>query len=49
MYLFVMKKNTLICRGKDTTKLGYVRVTVGGWEDPSERILHLFISDKYIP
>ncbi len=24
-------------------KLFYVRVTVGGWEDPSQRILHLFI------
>ncbi len=38
-----MTKNTLICRGKDTTKLCYVRVTVGGWEDTSQRILYLFI------
>ncbi len=43
MYLFVMTKNTVICKVKDIAKLFYVRVTVGGWEDPSQRILHLFI------
>ncbi len=48
MYLFVMTKNTVICRGKDTTKLCYVRVTVGGWEDPLENITFIY-SDKYIP
>ncbi len=41
--LICIDKKLCNMQSKRNNKIVYVRVTVGGWEDPSQRILHLFI------